>query len=364
MTEVKVTNLSKSFGSFKAVKNLSFQVSRQEVVCLLGPSGCGKSTLLRCIAGLEIPDGGTIEIGGEEVFNGDSGLNIPTESRNLGMVFQSYAIWPHMTVFDNVAYGLKVRRSSKNEISDRVQKALKTVKLEGFEKRFPSQLSGGQQQRVVLARCLAYSPRLLLLDEPLANLDARLRDEMRFELREIHEKTRTTMVYVTHDQGEAMAISDRIIVMNEGTIIQIGTPHQIFEEPSHPFVARFMGDNNVLEGFVSVFDSCTVAVDVPGLGSVRCRGPASRPGSASISIRSKHIVLSQKRPDGENTFKGIVSRSVYLGDSIEYSVLVGETSLRVKSLNTSIRFMPGEDVWVQLNIENLRCFLEGSDGKG
>lgn len=363
MIEVSVTNLSKSFGHFKAVKNLSFQVSRQEVLTLLGPSGCGKSTLLRCLAGLESPDCGSIRIGGEEVFNGGSGLNVPTEQRNLGMVFQSYAIWPHMTVFDNVAYGLRVKGSLKTETEVKVADAIKIVKLEGFEKRYPSQLSGGQQQRVVLARCLSYNPRLLLLDEPLANLDAKLRDEMRVELREIQEKTRTTMVYVTHDQGEAMAISDRIIVMNEGAIIQNGTPRQIFEEPAHPFVAGFVGDNNMLKGSVSGCEGGITTVDIPGLGPVLCQGCHNSPDEALISVKCGGIALALNKPEGRNSYRGVVARSIYLGERVEYSVLAGETALRIRSTDTASVFAPGTEVWISLNIGDIRCFSEGPDEK-
>jgi ABC-type Fe3+/spermidine/putrescine transport system ATPase subunit len=224
VSAVVVRDLSKRFGTTLAVDDVSFTVEDGRVLTLLGPSGCGKTTLLRCLAGLEAPDAGTITIAGVLVFDGARGTLVATEGRNLGMVFQSYAIWPHLTVFDNVAFGLRVRRLGRADSAARVADALRLVRLDGLERRYPAELSGGQQQRVVLARCLAYRPALLLLDEPLANLDAQLRDEMRGELRRIQRQTRTTMIYVTHDQAEALSLSDEILVMDRGRVAGGGTP--------------------------------------------------------------------------------------------------------------------------------------------
>src|SRR5258708_38442611 len=247
-SRIEITDLVVRYGEAIAVAGVSFTVARGEHVTLLGPSGCGKTTTLRAIAGLETPTGGAIRIGGETMYSAAERRNVPAEKRGLSMVFQSYAVWPHMTVFDNVAYGLRVRKLPRAEIATQVERALDLVQMRAFADRSAALLSGGQQQRVALARALAFSPRVLLFDEPLSNLDAKLRAEMRVELRELQRRLDITSVYVTHDQEEALAISDRVIVMNNGGIEQIGTPEAIFNRPKNPIVAEFVGSAKPVKG--------------------------------------------------------------------------------------------------------------------
>src|SRR6201991_511806 len=247
---IEVDRLEVYYGSVPAVRGVSFNVLPGEQLTLLGPSGCGKTTTLRAIAGLERPTSGAIRIAGRTVYSSAEGINIPAEKRGLSMVFQSYAIWPHMTVAENVAYGLKVRRRPSAEIDEGVRRALDLVQMSAFADRPASKLSGGQQQRVAVARAVAFSPSVLLFDEPLSNLDAKLRAEMRVELRELQRRLDITSLYVTHDQEEALAISDRVIVMNVGVIEQIGTPEQIYNQPKNRFVADFVGSANLIRGRV------------------------------------------------------------------------------------------------------------------
>lgn len=235
-------------GDVIAVNGVNFSVGRGEHVTLLGPSGCGKTTTLRAIAGLEPPSGGSIGIEGRTMYSAEKRINIPAEGRGVSMVFQSYAVWPHMTVFENVAYGLRVRKQSGDEIKANVDRALGLVQMRHLAERAASKLSGGQQQRVALARAIAFSPTVVLFDEPLSNLDAKLRAEMRVELRELQRRLNVTSVYVTHDQEEALAISDRVIVMNVGVIEQIGTPEDIYNRPRNRFVADFVGSANLIKG--------------------------------------------------------------------------------------------------------------------
>src|SRR4029079_14698558 len=245
---IEVENLEVYFGAVPAVRGVSFNVLPGEQLTLLGPSGCGKSTTLRAIAGLEKPTSGEIRIDGVPMYSSAHQINIPAEKRRLSMVFQSYAIWPHMTVFDNVAYGLRVRRASAPEIKEKGGHALCLVQMSEFAGRRASQLSGGQQQRVALARAFVFSPSVLLFDEPLSNLDAKLRADMRIELRDLQHRLGITSVYVTHDLEEALAMSDRIVVMRDGVIEQIGTPGEIYDRPRNPFVADFVGSSNLIRG--------------------------------------------------------------------------------------------------------------------
>src|SRR5438128_10272419 len=245
---IEVENLTVHYGTATAVAGVSFQVQPGEQLTLLGPSGCGKTTTLRAIAGLERPSGGAIRIGGAPVYSSAQHVNIPAEKRGLSMVFQSYAIWPHMTVFDNVAYGLRVRRESREAIAEKVERALDMVQMRAFRDRGASQLSGGQQQRVALARAFVFQPSVLLFDEPLSNLDAKLRADMRIELRELQHRLGITSIYVTHDLEEALAMSDRIVVMRDGLIEQTGTPDEIYRLPNSAFVADFVGSANLIRG--------------------------------------------------------------------------------------------------------------------
>src|SRR5216683_6188950 len=246
MADVEVRGLSKAYGSTVVVDRVDLSIQHGQLLCLLGPSGCGKTTTLRLLAGFVEPDGGEVLVGGRQLSA--AGRVVPPEQRNMSMIFQSYAVWPHMTVFDNVAYGLKLRRIARTEMAERVHSMLSLVQLDGLAARYPGELSGGQQQRVALARALVVEPETLLLDEPLSNLDASLREQMRFEIRRIHDETGITMVYVTHDQTEAMVIADRVVVMNVGRIEQIGTPTEIYEAPRSRFVASFIGQTNCLPG--------------------------------------------------------------------------------------------------------------------
>ena len=248
MAELTVENLHLQYGDNPILKGVALTLNRGEVVSLLGPSGSGKTTLLRAVAGLEVPHEGSIRIGDKAVFDGAAGIDIPAEGRNLGLVFQSYALWPHKTVFDNVAYGLRLRKITGGDIKKRVTEALSQLSLGHLGERFPHQLSGGQQQRVALARALVYNPPVILLDEPLSNLDAKLREEARAWLRELIVRMQLSALCVTHDQGEALAMSDRILLLNGGKIEQQGTPQQMYSEPATLFTADFMGSNNRLAG--------------------------------------------------------------------------------------------------------------------
>jgi ABC-type Fe3+/spermidine/putrescine transport system ATPase subunit len=328
---------------------------------MLGPSGCGKTTILRCIAGLETPDAGEIGIGGRTVYSGAGGVLVPPESRNLGMVFQSYAIWPHMTVGQNVAFGLRVRRRSRREIRQAVGDALALVQLEGYEGRFPTQLSGGQMQRVVLARCLAYRPSLLLLDEPLANLDTQLRVEMRAELRRIQRQTGTTMIAVTHDQAEALSLSDTVLVMQEGRVLQAGPPREVFRQPNSPFVAAFLGSTNQLGGRVAGPDRVTLA----GLGDVSVRSGLPVGTAVRLCARTTDLVLS--RPgDPPGAMSGRIVTTQYLGDKVEYVIEAGGHRLIAEERRSETQHREGETVAIAFNPAHLLVYPqpEGEAGAG
>ena len=288
MSTVVLDKVSRSFGNFVAVDNVDLHIAEGEFVTLLGPSGCGKTTTLRMVAGLEHNTGGRIDLGSEVVSDAASGLFVPPERRKLGMVFQSYAVWPHMTVFDNVAYPLRVRRRPKAEITDLVTKALRLVEMERFAERPAPALSGGQQQRVAIARSLVFEPKVLLLDEPLSNLDAKLRLQMGDEFRAIQKRLGMTSLYVTHDQTEAMALSDRVVVMDKGRVQQIGAPEDIYRYPVNRTVAAFFGTPNLLEASV---ETCTrisghrVRLDVAGQGwRGQCEAAAEVPVGARVTV--------------------------------------------------------------------------------
>src|SRR5689334_697157 len=299
---LRVEGLSKIFDNSTdqiagGIRDASFTLEPGTFFTLLGPSGCGKTTTLRCIAGLETPDEGVIAVEGRTLFDAKTRTNVPVEQRSVGMVFQSYAIWPHMTVAENVAFPFTVskqRRYSKAEIADGVRRALAIVDLDGFQERPATRLSGGQQQRVALARAVVHEPRLLLLDEPLSNLDAQLRDEMRSELKRLQSKIGITTVYVTHDQSEALALSDRLAVIDRGRISQIGSPHDIYFRPANPFVARFVGATNLLPGRLVAASGGEARVEV--LAGRVIRGalpqPIAEAAAVSVSIRPESIRLA------------------------------------------------------------------------
>src|SRR5215471_17905549 len=298
MAILKVDGLSKRFKDVKALDNVTFEFD-SGILSFLGPSGCGKTTLLRSIAGLEIPDSGSISIADKVQTSIADGILVPPYSREIGFVFQNYALWPHMTVFNNVAFGLKLRKQSNDEIKRKVMSALELVGLQGREERFPSKLSGGQQQRVALARSLALEPRLILLDEPLSNLDAKLREEMRVELKKLIKHVGISALYVTHDQEEAFTISDAVVVMEGGKILQYGTPDEIYNRPLHPFVAGFVGHSMLFDGRVVRADAESCLVNVPDFNGADLVSPASPALSAGDSckvvIRTTELKLSNEK---------------------------------------------------------------------
>ena len=355
MAFLELDGLTKRYGALTVVKGVDLAVDKGKLVCLLGPSGCGKTTTLRLIAGFADVNGGVIRVGGQVMSS--PGATVPPEARNMSMIFQSYALWPHMTVFENVAYGLRLRRLAKAEIIMRVKTILETTQLAHLESRYPGELSGGQQQRVSLARALVIKPEILLLDEPLSNLDANLREEMRFEIRRLHDEFRYTTVYVTHDQAEAMTTADIIVVMNDGRIEQAGSPEDIYERPETEFVARFIGGTNILAGRTG--DAMTVVRD-DGL-VLRCgNGAVSASGRTVVSIRHHDIALSDHKPAGmeTNTAVGTVTRQIYLGSHRDYLVSLagGETVRTVAPVNVAIPV--GQEVWLQFPPEHCRALAQ------
>ena len=312
---IDVKDLVVRYGDAIAVNGVSFTVGRAEHLTLLGPSGCGKTTTLRAIAGLEHPSAGSITIDGQAMFDAAARRNVPAEQRGVSMVFQSYAVWPHMTVFDNVAYGLRVRKQSAADIKANVERALDLVQMRHFAERGASKLSGGQQQRVALARAIAFSPTVVLFDEPLSNLDAKLRAEMRVELRELQRRLDITSVYVTHDQEEALAISDRVIVMNVGVIEQIGTPEEIYNRPKSRFVADFVGSANLIKGKVTgpgTFEA------EGGVILKTASGISVATAGAEVAVRTAYIDVVA-RP-GDNQMPGTVRQRMFHGDFVQYIV--------------------------------------------
>jgi spermidine/putrescine transport system ATP-binding protein len=322
-------DVSKSFGDVRAVDGVSFQVERGEFYSLLGPSGCGKTTTLRLIAGFELPDDGRILLEGADM------TQTPPNERRVNTVFQQYALFPHLTVEDNVAYGLKQAKVSKSDMATRLDEALRRVRLEDLRKRRPRELSGGQQQRVALARALINEPTALLLDEPLAALDLKLRRAMQVELKKLQERVGITFIYVTHDQEEALTLSDRIAVMNDGRILQEGTPHEIYERPRTRFVADFIGQTNFFEGSVEEDGDVVVVRDKTGL-VIRCAPVnfAQRGGDVAVSVRPEKIAPLNGSATQANVFEGTFLRRTYLGDLVEYHVLLqGGRELTVQRQN-------------------------------
>jgi iron(III) transport system ATP-binding protein len=361
---IEVENLEIHYGAIAAVGPVSFTVMPGQQVTLLGPSGCGKTTTLRAIAGLERPSAGTIRIGGQTMYSSAEGINVRAEQRGLSMVFQSYAIWPHMTVFENVAYGLRVRRRPKAEIEEKVRSALDLVQMGAYATRHASQLSGGQQQRVALARACAFSPNVLLFDEPLSNLDAKLRGDMRIELRELQHRLGVTSVYVTHDLEEALAMSDQIVVMRAGHIEQFGSPGEIYNFPRTEFVADFVGSANLIRGRLRPDLSADgiIALEADGghivHGVSHGRSPSSEP---VLSVRTVHLQLSARRADVEqNVWPVVVRRSVFLGDITQVHVEWGGRELVIRQ-TVSENLREGDSAW--LSIAPANCvLLEGAAG--
>lgn len=351
MVRVKLEDVTKKFGEVVAVDHVSLTINDGEFFTLLGPSGCGKTTALRIVAGFWEPDEGSV------YFDDEAVNDIPPFKRNTGMVFQTYALWPHMNVFQNVSYGLSLRKVPKDQIKRRVASALKQVGLEGFEKRLPSALSGGQQQRVALARALVIEPKVLLLDEPLSNLDAKLRVQTRVEITRLQRKLRITTIYVTHDQEEALCISDRIAVMDKGNVQQIGAPRAIYEKPENRFVADFIGVANFLKGIVTGLDeeAKTAAIETEDGQRFEaiCEADIHIGTSVLLSFRPEAVDIEERTSTAQskNTIEGRVRLASYLGDTVRYEVEAKDRVFRVDVHNPIGKRLFSEGEEVQLRFD-------------
>ena len=351
MSELTVDNVKLAYGDNPILKGVSLTLERGEVVALLGPSGSGKTTLLRAVAGLEQPSEGTIRVGDKVVFDGAARVDVPAEGRNLGLVFQSYALWPHKTVSDNVSYGLKLRKISAGDVATRVKSALDQLSLGHLGDRFPHQLSGGQQQRVALARALVYNPPVILLDEPLSNLDAKLREEARAWLRELIVRMQLSALCVTHDQGEALAMSDRILLLNNGRIEQQGTPQQMYGSPATLFTADFMGSNNRLAGRVAELRDGSAMLQGDGWalwGKAMQGSKAGENGTAMIRLERIRLATGP----GDNRLEVDLTTSMYLGDKWEHLFALGATRLRAYGVEP----LPAGRQWLELPRNDLWIF--------
>lgn len=365
---LEVRDLSKAFragsGDVPAVQGVSFEVPAGSFFTLLGPSGSGKTTILRCIGGLEFPDSGEIRLGEKIFYSSLRGTLLMPEERGIGMVFQSYAIWPHMTVFENVAFPLRfgLKRAPAREIKTRVTKVLELVQMAGLSSRMATQLSGGQQQRVALARALVSEPDLLLLDEPLSNLDAKLREEMRLEIRRIQKTLGLTTIYVTHDQAEALSMSDQVALLRAGEIVQIGTPRSLYERPANMFASGFIGSSNqipgVVAGPVSPGASRTVLIGGKPLDCVLVNGCPPE-GAVTVSVRPEDIDVSVNGADESRAWKGTVRQIVYFGDSLNCEIDLAGTVLRAR-LHPSTVLENGQEVAVSFKTGRCVAFPPGS----
>ena len=364
---IQVKQLNKTFltenGGVKAVQGVDFEVAQGEAFTLLGPSGCGKTTLLRSIAGLERPDDGEIFIGGDKVFGDHGDVMVRAHDRGVGMVFQSYAIWPHLTVFKNVAFPLLYGnyRVPKAEVKHRVQRALNSVQLEGLEDRPAPMLSGGQQQRVALARALIYEPKVLLLDEPLSNLDAKLRAEMRLEIRALLKRLNITAIYVTHDQEEALVLSDRIAVMHQGRFLQVGTPRDIYTRPRNDYVAGFVGESNLLPGTVATVSSPeSRGVVNTAVGPLACVLPEALGQGQKVTLmfRPDHLVVSTDadHPD-ENVLTGTIETLAFLGNRLRCEIKVGSETV-LGEISSVLPAEEGRQITFEIPPARIRIFVE------
>ncbi len=353
MVRVKLVELCKSYGAVKAVDKVTLEIEEGELFTLLGPSGCGKTTTLRLIAGFELPDHGRILFDDEDVT-----LKKPYE-RGTAMVFQNYALWPHMTVFENVAYGLRIRKLPKKEIEERVERALELVKLKGLEERYPTQLSGGQQQRVALARALVVEPRVLLLDEPLSNLDARLRIEMREEIKRLQKKLGITTIYVTHDQEEAMSISDRIAVMDKGRVLQVGTPKEIYFKPRNIFTATFIGKTTVLEGVVTEVSPPRARISGSlELEFTNATEKKLREGEkVRIVVRPEFFRSRLPEHTRCNKINGVVEMTMFIGPFLQVRLKVNSVHI-VAYLPAESNISVGDEIQLYLPVERTLGFVE------
>lgn len=352
MTDVRIDRVTKYFDTMKAINSATIHIEEGEFFTLLGPSGCGKTTLLRALAGFYRQDEGDIYFG-ENCIN-----DLPAHERNIGMVFQSYAIFPHMSVFDNVAYGLKARKVKKPEIEKRVMEALEMVELAHFKDRQPSQMSGGQQQRIALARAVVIHPGLLLMDEPLSNLDAKLRLKMRSDIRELQKRLNITTVYVTHDQEEALAVSDRIAVLNNGEIQQIGKPYEIYLKPCNQFVANFIGSTNFLNGEMAQSIVKVEGVEFP------VKLDDSYEGKVIYSIRPEQIIIKKADSSSGSWMKGVIEEAVFLGEKVEYTVALA-SGISINIHEHAVSYLDlmetGDEIELYLNPEEAVIFTENGE---
>ncbi len=351
---LKLEQLTKLYPAAKGervggIRNADFELAPGAFFTLLGPSGCGKTTTLRCIAGLELPDSGRIVVGDRTLFDGDAGIAVPMHQRNIGMVFQSYAIWPHMTVAENVSFPLRIARHnkpSKAEIEIAVTDALQAVGLDGYGGRSATQLSGGQQQRVALARAIVHKPKLLLLDEPLSNLDASLREDMRTELKRLQSEIGITAVYVTHDQTEALAMSDQIAVISEGKIVQLGAPKDIYLRPATEFVAGFIGHTNILQATFEKQSGTTANVRLSDGTEIQCGASQTfeKGSKIAVVVRPENITLRPaKEAPKTNALRGKVNHASFLGNVVHYKVAAGDQPLQIEA-NPALIYDVGDEI--------------------
>lgn len=349
---LQLLNLTKRFGDVVAVNDVSLDIGDGEFLTLLGPSGSGKTTILNMIAGFEFPTSGEVILQGESI-----NVHLP-EKRNIGMVFQNYALFPHMNIFDNIAFPLKMRKFQKGKMGERINNALKLVQLQGYEARKPQQLSGGQQQRIALARALVFDPPLLLLDEPLGALDKKLREHMQIELKHIHTQLNRTMIYVTHDQEEALVMSNRIAVMNQGKIEQVGSPDELYEKPANEFVAGFIGESNIIKGHVSdrTNDSLTFQIDDGSKLQLHWDGDVKPGEEVSFCIRPEKMFFVDD-DYSEPCLSGIVEEVIYVGETKRYKIRIGkEKTINVREMSLRIGGgrTQGEKVKIAWHKESLR----------
>ena len=355
MFDVELIGLTKRFGDVVAVNDISLEINQGEFFFLLGPSGCGKTTTLRIIGGLENPTAGIVKIKGQDV------TNKPPEARDTATVFQSWALFPHKTIFENLAFGLKMRKKSRKEINDKTYAYLELVNLTGFENRYPAQLSGGQKQRVALARALVVEPAVLLLDEPLSALDLKLRQQMRFEIRRIQKNINVTTIFVTHDQTEALAMADRIVIMNQGRIEQIGTPHDIYYHPKSKFTSDFIGETNFLDGCVRHLQADAAKVDLSEGCQIRAlaANDTLASGKVLIGIRPEHIVLNRQKPQSENNvLEGRLIDVTFMGATRRFHIEFGQKIIAVDSVGDveqDRQYLQGENIY--LEIEPRNCLI-------
>ncbi len=351
MKGLSINNIKKVFEDTVAINDVSFDIKEGEFFTFLGPSGCGKTTLLRIIAGFEKPEVGSIFIGDTEI------TKIQSEKREVGLVFQNYALFPHMNVYENIAYGLKIKKLSKKDIQNKVLDTLKLVRLEGYEKRKITELSGGEQQRVALARALVIEPKVLLLDEPLCNLDAKLRDEMRNEIKELQRKLRITTIFVTHDQNEALTMSQRIAIFNKGKCMQIGTPKEVYSNPKNRFIANFIGVSNIfsIEKYIEELECSTVYIskNIKLITNKEVKGKF-------LLIRPEHINISKAKQGLQNELKGVIQNIQFNGNINEYVVKVNNVSLKISKMNSfnTEEFNINEEVFIEVPKDAIKILQE------